>query len=210
MIRLLAAILLLMISCQSGAKSQKPASIDPHFGFTKGSFRCDDFLKAAIHLQSLGKDEALKLLDEEAKQNSTSYDVPILCRMLFCARPKQDFHRPSLGGSQIIAGEYEDWPLEPITIVDGVPFFIIYSYHLAGMPVSAEGYLSYCKHNCDWSTIRWQPKTPVQKRAALDKLLASPLFMNHRCEMEKRYPGADYPNPSFRNRGVNFLEAQIR
>lgn len=212
MIRILAVVLLLA-SCQSEvvrAETQKPASIFPHAEFFgEGPFRCDDFLKASIHLQSLGKDEALKLLHEEAKHEVFfGYDVHILCRMLFCARPKQDFRGPGLGQPSLIAGEYQDWPLAPIAIVDGVPFFITYGYHLAGMPESSEKYLSYCEQNCDWSTLRYQPKTPEQKRAALDKLLATPLFVNQRREMETRYPGPGLD--PYKNRSLDFLEAQIR
>jgi hypothetical protein len=99
----------------------------------------------------------------------------VLCRLLFQARPGSQFRRPGLGEPTFIGGtRYADWPLEPIELVDGVPFLIVRGYTLAGEPESGLAYLEYCITSCDWSGVRLEPKRRAEKVAALAKLKASP------------------------------------
>ncbi len=80
-----------------------------------------------------------------------------------------------IGGAGFFGGtDYSDWPLEPIELVDGVPFLITRGYVLGGLPEADEWYLHYCETNCDWSNSHYAIKTDQQKREALYKLLASP------------------------------------
>ncbi|HJZ93424.1 MAG TPA: hypothetical protein VKE40_21280 [Gemmataceae bacterium] len=99
----------------------------------------------------------------------------VLCRLLFQARPGSQFRRPGLGEPTFIGGTgYADWPMEPIELVDGVPFLIVRGYALAGQAEPGQAYLEYCIDSCDWSGVRLEPKRRAEKAAALDKLKASP------------------------------------
>jgi hypothetical protein len=110
-----------------------------------------------------------------AQDRNVETQVIILCRMLFTQRPGADFRRPMIGGASFFGGtDYADWPLEPIELVDGIPFLITRGYFIAGLAERDEGYLRYCETNCDWSGFRYTTKNESQKRDALSKLLASP------------------------------------
>jgi hypothetical protein len=95
--------------------------------------------------------------------------------MLFTAKPKGEFRRPRLGGPHFFgdAGTKE-CPLEPIELVEGVPFFVVKGYTGFGSPEDAKDYLDYCVKNCDWNPLKSKPKTADEKRKALEKLVASP------------------------------------
>ena len=109
------------------------------------------------------------------KDNDSERRVIILCRMLFTERHGSDFRRPRIGAASFFGGtDYPDWPLEPIALVDGVPFLITRGYALGGMAEPDEWYLCYCETNCDWSSFRYTIKTEQQKRDALNRLVASP------------------------------------
>jgi hypothetical protein len=41
-------------------------------------------------------------------------------------------------------------------------------------PDEAQPYVRHCLAECDWNVLRYKPKTPAEKIAALAKLLASP------------------------------------
>jgi hypothetical protein len=95
-----------------------------------------------------------------------------LCRMLFAARAGQEFRRPVLGYAEPINGvDDQEWPLLPLHIIDGVPFFVVRGYALGGVPESGESYLQYCLANCDWSTVRFNVKTATEKTRAVAKLM---------------------------------------
>jgi hypothetical protein len=109
-----------------------------------------------------------------ASQSQNNVDVFILCRMLFSERVGTNFRRPWLGESVFLGGTgYDDWPLEPIEIVDGIPFYVIRGYNLAGLAEAPDQYVHYCDTNCDWSEVVYTSKTQQQKRAALHKLFYS-------------------------------------
>jgi hypothetical protein len=80
-----------------------------------------------------------------------------------------------LGGAIFPSGTtYSDWPLEPIELVDGIPFLVSQGYILAGHAEHPLQYLSYCIQECDWSSFRFAPKSVGEKQRALQKLLSSP------------------------------------
>lgn len=154
---------------------------------TNKEHKVDRYLRAAIELQALGKDLACDVLLAftkeygdlkrlaEGKPVTLGYEIAVLCRMLFTNRSGSEFERPSLGGARFPGGtEYTDWPLEPIEIVDGVPFFISHSYIIAGRAFSPLIYIGYCMGNCDWSSYKFEMKSDAQKEEALKKLLVSP------------------------------------
>ncbi|NQU10392.1 hypothetical protein HQ590_06365 [bacterium] len=139
---------------------------DFHFG--GGDYNVDPYIRAAVSLQALGKDEACaKLLAHGGDA------VVVLCRMLFAAKTGGEFRRPMIGGATFLGGTgYSDWPLEPIECVDGVPFLVTTGYFLAGFPEPPASYVTYCMTNCVWSSYQWRIPTAEEKRTALGKLLA--------------------------------------
>src|SRR5262249_46829341 len=100
--------------------------------------------------------------------------VIVLCRMLFTARPGSEFRRPRLGVSSFgrfgFPGQTEDWLLEPIALVDGVPFLIVNGYQVAGLQEPGPAYLHYCFAECDWSDYRFRPKSQADKAQALETI----------------------------------------
>lgn len=140
-----------------------------------GHYKVDPYIQAAVELQALGRSNALVRLHSMAQDEKLEKRVIVLCRMLFTRRPGGDFRRPMIGGAGFLGGtDYQDWPLEPIELVDGVPFLITRGYEMAGFPEPDEWYLRYCETNCDWSGFRYTIKSKSQKRDALRKLLSSP------------------------------------
>jgi hypothetical protein len=150
------------------------------------AYRVDPYIRAAKHLQALGQTAACaKLLAlSDTRDVDHADQIAILCRMLFAQRHGSDFRRPMLGGASFIGGTaYSDWPLEPIEIIDGVPFAIVGGYSILGAPPESQAYIRYCMTNCDWSGIKFEPKTEQQKKDALAKLIASPKW---RRQIEQR------------------------
>jgi hypothetical protein len=95
--------------------------------------------------------------------------------MLFRSRPGGEFRRHPLGGAHFLGDtDYGDWPLEPIEIVDGIPFLVVRGYDMAGESVPPVHYVDYCIEHCDWSPLQYLPGGKWEKERALAKLLASP------------------------------------
>jgi hypothetical protein len=141
-------------------------------------YRVIPYISAAIRLQSLSQDEALSELRSMATDRQLEDGVVILCRMLFTSRPDSDFRRPGLGGPAFKGGTNKtDWPLEPIEILDGIPFLITQGYILGGKREPAKMYLQYCVDNCDWSTTRFETKTDSQLMDALHHLVSAPKWL---------------------------------
>src|SRR5258707_376899 len=102
------------------------------------------YLRSAVRLQSMGRDEACKALLASKDDDQ----VFVLCRMLFTKRGASEFRRPLIGGALFLGTtDYADWSLEPIELVDGIPFLITQGYILAGVPEAAGSYLRYCMAN---------------------------------------------------------------
>lgn len=139
-------------------------------------YKADAYLAAAAKLQTVGRDKATVVLADFAKRSewNESRCVILLCRMLFRAKVNGEFRRPSIGEPHFFGRtECKEWPLEPIELVDGVPFFVVRGYWIGGYPEQAGDYLKYCVRNCDWSTEVLKPRTTEEKRKALAKLVAS-------------------------------------
>jgi hypothetical protein len=137
-------------------------------------YRVDPYLRVVASLQALGQTRAERLLLSLARGEHQNDSVFFLCRMLYVPKEKAKFRRPMVGGASFLGGtDYGDWPLEPITLVDGIPFLITRGYALGGEPELPERYVRYCIQNCDWHSIPFQPKSEREKKQALEKLLAS-------------------------------------
>jgi len=152
-------------------------------------YRSEEYITAAFRLQALDHKAAAQLLMFMARSSPSDGDaVFILCRMLFTNRPAAQFRRPMIGGGQFFGDtDYADWPLEPIEIVDGVPFLISRRGLLAGFAEPNTSYLQYCLQECDRNNFRFTPKTAGQKAAALNKLLASPKWRRPLNESERKF-----------------------
>jgi hypothetical protein len=151
-----------------------PVSELPDF-YSGRQYNVEPYIRAAAALQSLGRPTALKTLHEMAGDPRADARVILLCRMLFVPPRGVEFRRPALGSALFLRDtSYSDWPLEPIEIVDGVPFLVVTGYFGAGAPESDELYLRYAETHLDWSAVRYAAKTPQEKRDALEKLFASP------------------------------------
>ena len=137
----------------------------------KPEFKSAQYIRVARQLLSIPEERRREYLKQLV---SGKYDEQaiILCRMLFEARPKQEFRRPFVGGPVFVARDSK-WPLEPIAIVDEVPFLIVRGYRLGGQPEPASNYLDYCLKNCAWTTRRYRRDDKQTLSAALEKLVKS-------------------------------------
>ncbi len=131
-------------------------------GWWNGGYKIDPFLRAAEVLQKMGKNEACRrLLALTEEKEGDGVPVGALCRLLFKAKKGSDFRHQLVGAVGFLGGtSYDDWPLAPITVVDGVPFLVPMNFHfLAGAPESDKDYLKYCMKECDWNDVKFAPKT---------------------------------------------------
>jgi hypothetical protein len=155
-------------------------------------YKVDLYIVAARSLQAMGKDKACGLLAElAAKDEDPNTRTVILCRMLFTAKRGEEF-RAAMSGEPVILGgtQPSDWPLEPVALVDGVPFLVTWGYRLGGRAESSTQYLYYCTHECDWNESSYQPKTREEVRKALDALLSSAKLKGKLKDYEKDFLAA--------------------
>jgi hypothetical protein len=188
----------------SGTASLEVSLADlPYVG--PSSYKVDSYIWAASVFQHLGKDRACKMLltlaeavdaDAEGTTFNDRYKVFVLCRMLFTKRSGSRF-RPAFFGGPFFLGatDHADWPLEPIELVDGVPFLITDFYLMGGEPERVTKYVRYCIENCDWNKEPFQLKTGAEKRAALRKLLASKKWRKPLTDRERRFLAEQTDNP---------------
>ena len=135
---------------------------------------------AALQLLCLARTAASAALSSLDYEQRTA----ILCRMLFVPRHGSTFERPRyLGGASFVEEQeahepagYTNWLNEPIEIVDGIPFAIVWGYSYEGIRnrYAAESYVGYCLSACDWSSMKYATKSKAEKEQAFKKLIASP------------------------------------
>jgi hypothetical protein len=150
-------------------------------------FKVAPYVAAAAKLQKLGKEKACKQMAQLAKRGDAG-QVAILCRMLFCMKATASFRAPRFG-APIYLGKTsdDDWPLSPIELVDGVPFFIVFSYNLNGQRESSCRYLDFCVENCCWSEAPLGNITDKEIEKALQKLLVSSKWKKPLTDSERKY-----------------------
>jgi hypothetical protein len=177
------------VSAEQTPKGEKPSLMSlPDFYEGGNGYRCDPYIRAAVRLQSLGREAALKALKELVREEGEGKRAIILCRMLFAKRPGGEFRRPLLGGAVFLGGtSYSDWPLEPIEVVDGVPFLIVKGYILLGHAESSERYLDYCIADCVWNRVPFESKTPAETAKALAKLIHAAKWKRPLRDGERTY-----------------------
>src|SRR5205085_6927439 len=139
-------LVILMWACL-GAGSRAAPTSDPVYADTYAfinEFRIAHYLEIAAELQKLPLDKRGARLHEIALDPQRGSEVFPLCRMLFKAKDNGKFRRPLIGAAQFVGrGTYADWPLEPITLQDGMPVLIVTGYSLAGEAEPPSWYVDY-------------------------------------------------------------------
>jgi hypothetical protein len=120
-------------------------------------YKAHNCLALAIQLQQQatrwGKEFAVgELMRMAVQADPSEATVFALCRMLFVSRTPIPLRPPSLGEPWWL-GETtaEDWPLEPIHLYKGLPFFVVKGWSLAGLSESPNMYLACCLLNGVWN-----------------------------------------------------------
>ncbi len=168
--RRLLSVALLVMTFGARASAEELAGAGDLNHFTSAPY-----VALAVQLQILGKDKGVAKLREWAETRKHDKQVIVLCRMLFVPGKDGEFRRPLLGGPGCLGGtRAEDWPLEPITIIDGIPFRIVTGYRLAGVAEGGISYLDYCLAHTNWSIRRYRIVTDEAIQAAFEKLKDSP------------------------------------
>ena len=168
--------LIIYCACLSLLSSSIASSLDlASLRFFGADYKADSYIGAAMTLQTMGRDVACQTLLDLNKTNRNDWATIVLCRMLFTQRGTNEFRLAYTGFRGGPAFTYDkDWPLWPITLVDGIPFKVVYQGGGAngGGPETGSSYLCYCMTNCDWNSFQFHKPTSAQKRAALDKLVS--------------------------------------
>jgi hypothetical protein len=141
-------------------------------------------------LQSIGQTRACQQLKAFAEQGQgySSDQIYVLCRLLFTHKDRIHFRSPDLFHPVFIGGtEERDWPLDPIALVDGVPFLIVPHYHGMGAYERPPHYLKYCMANCMWNSYRFNNKDANELEAALQKLLDSKKWKRTLTPQERQW-----------------------
>lgn len=135
-----------------------------------GAFDCAGYAALAASLQKAGLPQATAQLRSLAAREDGLKVVP-LCRLLFKAKPGASFRGPRLGGASTCPRtDGTDWPLDPIAVIDGVPFLVAAKYGKADNPESAADYLAYCLAECEWVTESIAVPDKAMMEAAFAKL----------------------------------------
>src|SRR5437763_15487865 len=99
--------------------------------------------------------------------------------MLFDAKKDGTFRRPSIGGANFIDRAaydnkaYLDWPLEPITLYEGIPILVTRGYSGGGRPELVDEYLKYCLDNCQWRDTKFAHMELADSQKTLEAYIAA-------------------------------------
>jgi len=177
-------LLLFMAVCTSQSivttPSQKP--IDMY-----EIYNINETLNAVCRLQELGERKAIAELKSWAKGDSADLLTIVICRMLFTGK-ESPLRRPYLGDAAFFGiTTYKDWPIEPITIYEGVPILITRGYTLGGLSESAEDYLSYCIEEGSWVSKKYEDKTLEQIKVSLEKFISETKWKKDLSETDRKF-----------------------
>ncbi len=137
-------------------------------------FRSRQYMEMASILGSLEPKKRILLMKKWC--GDYRHQIIILCRMLFQPPEGETIRRPRLGSPISLDGQFElkDWPSEPISLVNNVPFLVTTGYALGGQPESARVYLSFClSKNYEWTSESYYVSTQWQLNNALAELKTS-------------------------------------
>jgi beta-lactamase regulating signal transducer with metallopeptidase domain len=135
-----------------------------------GKYRSAAYMNVASQLLALPENRRVEVLKDWSKRYNDQCIV--LCRMLFEAKEGGQFRRPGLGAPSFVdSPDAQAWPLEPIALVDNVPFVIVHGYLLGGQPEPASNYLEYCLKNCKWRERDYSKSDQGTLTGAFKKLM---------------------------------------
>ncbi len=165
--------------------------------------------EAEKRMEEGGGEKAVKEADDIRRSSKSSVldergKIVILCRMLFTPRGT-NFEEAGLGGLTFLGDNgrttmnsegaiFKKWPLEPIELVDGIPFLVVDGWVYEGWcdPRGAEHFVRHCATaGYDWSATRFVMKTKEQKEVALRKLIGSPKWEQPLGESERDFLGKE-------------------
>ncbi|MDD3741713.1 MAG: hypothetical protein PHH30_10760 [Bacteroidales bacterium] len=136
------------------------------------NFKCNSYLNLANYIQSLEKNQAIELIKEYANTYQYEDQIIILTRMLFQSKNDSVLRRPYLGAAFFFSDtDYNEWPTEPIEIINNIPFLILGGYSLGGLSEPSLNYLEYCIENGEWTENIYSVKTEEELQAGLNVLL---------------------------------------
>ncbi len=164
------AVSLLTVCAAHGQSFSEAIRNCPDFQYEP--YKVSPYISAAIQLQSMGQDSAVSVLRSCCGIDGNENKVIILCRMLF--ESDGEMRRPLMGGA-VFPGNttYDDWPAEPIEIVQNIPFLIVRGYMLGGLPEQAIDYLEYCTLQCTWRDEVYSMPSESELLTSLNKMLDS-------------------------------------
>jgi hypothetical protein len=180
-------LVLSVVGCASKSTETKTAPSQSTPFDSYDTYKIRTGLDTVRQLQELGETKAIAKLRSWAKAHPGDLRTIIMCRMLFKGR-KAPLRRPYLGGAGFFGGTtYADWPLEPITIFEGVPILITRGYTLGGKAESAEAYLTYCIQNGSWVSLKYEERTPQQITASVSAFMAKTPWKQALSETDKTF-----------------------
>lgn len=100
--------------------------------------------------------------------SSRGIPVNTLCRLLFRAKKGNRFRAPPYSPSTPIG---KNWPLMPFALYQGIPILIDSSAILLGQVPGPASYLDYCINSCEWSSMRYQPRSDDEIRKSIDAFI---------------------------------------
>jgi hypothetical protein len=164
--------MVLAAACVSAGPATRPGFVNI-FAFMDG-YRISHYLNVAVELQALDPDRRAARLRDLAVDPERASEAYVLCRMLFEAKGGGEFRRPMIGAATFMDyGTYTDWPLEPITIQDGVPILVVTKYSLGGQPESPVKYFRYCQANCKWRDIKYEKFDAARVKKVIEAYIAA-------------------------------------
>jgi hypothetical protein len=174
-----------LITCTAHGQSFD-AAIENCSDFQYQQYTVCPYISAAIQLQNMGRESAISVLRECCEKEENQNRVIILCRMLF--ESEGEMRRPFIGGAAFMGNStYDDWPSEPIEIVQNIPFLIVRGYSLGGVPERAIDYLEYCELHCTWRNEIFGMPSEDYLLASLNELLNSEKWQTPLTDEEEEF-----------------------
>jgi hypothetical protein len=114
--------------------------------------------------------------------------------MLFTPGKEKSYTGPIIGApvylDDFLREKSKDrWPLEPMELVDGVPFLIVYGY-ISGGPLErgvGKEFVDWFAKHWRWTEVKYGPRTVMQKEAALEKLFRSKRWLEPLTAHDKEF-----------------------
>jgi hypothetical protein len=152
------------------------------------TYRCEEWVQSINRLRQLGKARALEVLRADLEKHKEDIKIMCICRLLFeNTNGWQPIAGANLYREEVNTNALVQFPLFPLALSDGVPFFIYRGYNFDGrLGESGAGDLEICKN---FELIPADLPEGNYEKAA-NKLLRSQIFLN--LYKEPDYVGSSY------------------